>query len=107
MIYYMILYWTSILSLADVVTMSANNWCPCTAVDKEDSIHEVVQEKLHDLLHDPALDQDLAVPQRHEAGVLRLLLVARLSVDLSLEEKPGKKKKSNNIPRSEIERDFF
>jgi len=45
MIYYKILYWTSILPLADVVvTMSANNWCPCTAVDKEDSIHEVVQE---------------------------------------------------------------
>ena len=36
------------------------------------------------------LDQDLALPQRHQAAVLSLLLVAHVAVNLGLEIKPEK-----------------
>ena len=34
------------------------------------------------------LDQDLSLPQRHQAAVLRLLLVAHVAINLSFEIKP-------------------
>ena len=34
------------------------------------------------------LDQDLALPQRHEAAVLSLLLVAHVAINLGFEIKP-------------------
>ena len=36
------------------------------------------------------LDQDLALPQRHQAAVLRLLLVAHVAINLGFEVKPEK-----------------
>ena len=37
------------------------------------------------------LDQDLSLPQRHQAAVLRLLLVAHVAINLGLEIKPANK----------------
>ena len=34
------------------------------------------------------LDQDLSLPQRHQAAVLRLLLVAHVAINLSFKIKP-------------------
>ena len=36
------------------------------------------------------LDQDLALPQRHQAAVLSLLLVAHVAINLGFEVKPEK-----------------
>ena len=40
-------------------------------------------------LDDPALHEDLSLPERHKAGLLRLLLVTHVAVNLRLEVEPG------------------
>ena len=54
---------------------------------------QLVFAPLNDLyfpsLDDPALHEDLALPERHQAQVLSLLLVAHVAVHLGLEVEPG------------------
>ena len=44
-----------------------------------------------DSFQQPTLDQNLALPQRNQAGVLRFFFVTHVTVNFSLEVKPENK----------------